>query len=151
MTHRYYIKKLLRYLRQCHLRDKWKKFINYSSKQQLLEQTATIVAQWYQPRKHVSYSHVKASLTNIAQQVLECLKKENPEHPIFSTSAELFSFWEHNNIDDNEWDSKEGKQIIETLREVLFDKAGFSGNWLYVTPQIYNPQHTLIDFVSYKL
>ncbi|KAL6448759.1 hypothetical protein ACFW04_000514 [Cataglyphis niger] len=144
LTHRYYIKKLLRYLRQCHLRDKWKKFINYSSKQQLLEQAATIVAQWYQPKKHVSYMHVKVSLANIAQQVLECLKKENPEHPIFSISAELFSFWEHNNIDDNEWDSIEGKQIIETLREVLFDKAGFSGNWLYVTPEIYNPQHTLV-------
>lgn len=147
LTHRYYIKKLLRYLRQCHLKDIWKKIINYSDKQQLLEQAATIVAQWYQPRKHVSYSRVKASLADIAQQVLECLKKKNPEHPIFLTSAEQFSSWEHNNVDDNQWDSIEGKQIIETLREVLFDKVGFSGNWLSVTPDVFNPQHTLIDLV----
>lgn len=147
LTHRYYIKKLLRHLRQCHLKDIWQNFINCSDKQQLLEQAATIVAQWYQPRKHVSYSRVKASLANIAQQVLECLKKEHPAHSIFSTSAELFSFWEHNNIDDNQWDSIEGKQIIDTLRKVLFDEVGFSGTWLFVNPEITNPKHTLIDLV----
>ncbi|XP_072744476.1 F-box only protein 21 [Anoplolepis gracilipes] len=150
LTHRYYIKKLLRYIQQCRLKSTWQKFVNYPEKQQLLEQAATIVAQWYQPRKHVSYSHIKASLANIAQQVLECLKKEHPTHSIFSTSAELFSFWEHNNIDDNQWDNIEGKQIIDILRKVLFDKIGFSGTWLFENPEMISQKHTLIDFVLEK-
>lgn len=150
LTYRYYVKKLLRYLQQCHLKSIWQEFINYPDKQQILEQAATIVAQWYQPRKHVSYSHVKASLASIAQQVLECLKKEHPEHSIFSTSTELFSFWENNNIDDNQWNSIEGKQIIDTLRKVLFEEVGFCG-WLCVHPAITSRKHTFIDCVSYKL
>lgn len=146
LTYRYYVKKLLRYLQQCHLKSIWQEFINYPDKQQILEQAATIVAQWYQPRKHVSYSHVKASLASIAQQVLECLKKEHPEHSIFSTSTELFSFWENNNIDDNQWNSIEGKQIIDTLRKVLFEEVGFCG-WLCVHPAITSRKHTFIDCV----
>ena len=149
LTHRYYMKKLLRYLQQCRLKGIWQEFIKYSDKQQILEQAATIVAQWYQPKKHVSYSRVKASLANIAQQVLECLKKEHPNHSIFSTSTELFSFWEDNNIDDNQWDRIEGKQIIDTLRKVLFDEVGFCG-WLCVHPDITSRKHTFIDCVLEK-
>lgn len=136
-------------MRQCRLKDIWQKFINGSAKQQLLEQAATIVAQWYQPEKYVSYSHIKTSLANIAQQVLECLKRKHPMHSIFSTATELFSFWKYNNIDDNQWDNTEGKQIIDTLREVLFDQIGFSGT-LFANPEI-NPKYILIDHVSYKL
>ncbi|XP_029168220.1 F-box only protein 21-like isoform X2 [Nylanderia fulva] len=149
LTHRYYVKKLLRYLQQCRLKSIWQEFINYPEEQQILEQAATIVAQWYQPRKHVSYSRVKASLTSIAQQVLECLKKEHSEHSIFSTPTELFSFWENNNIDDNQWNIKEGKQIIDTLRKVLFDEVGFCG-WLCVDPAITSQKYTFIDCVLEK-
>lgn len=144
------MKKLFRYLRQYRLKDIWQKFINGSDKQQLLEQAATIVAQWYQPEKYVSYSHIKASLANIAQQVLECLKGKHPMHSIFSMPTELFSSWKYNNIDDNQWDSTEGKQIIDTLREVLFDQIGFSGALLVNLIEI-NPKYILIDHVSYKL
>lgn len=149
MTHEYYIKKLVPYLRQCHLKDIWQKFVNSSDKQQLLEQAATFVTQWYQPKKYVSYSYITASLENIAQQVLECLKRKHPMHSIFSTPTELFSSWKYNNIDDNQWDSIEGKQIIDTLREVLFDEIGFSGT-LFANPEI-TSKYILIDHVSYKL
>ncbi|XP_025263612.1 F-box only protein 21 [Camponotus floridanus] len=145
LTHEYYLKKLVPYLRQCHLKVIWQKFINSSDKQQLLEQAAIFVSQWYQPKKSLFYPYVTASLENIAQQVLECLKRKHPMHSIFSTPTELFSSWKYNNIDDNQWDSIEGKQIIDTLREVLFDEIGFSGT-LFENPEI-TSKYILIDHV----
>lgn len=125
---RFYAKKLLSYLQRYRLRNIWHKFINYPEKQQILEEAATILAQWYQPQKYVSYLYVTTSLDNIAQQVLEYLKNEYPAHPIFSISNEQFSIWKNNNIDDNHWNSTEGRQIIESLCKVLYDKLGFRGN-----------------------
>nr|XP_012220290.1 PREDICTED: F-box only protein 21-like [Linepithema humile]XP_012220292.1 PREDICTED: F-box only protein 21-like [Linepithema humile] len=128
LTQRYYAKKLLSYLQHYRLRNMWHKFINYPEQQQILEEAATILAQWYQPQKYVSYMDVRTSLDNIAQQVLEYHKNKYPAHPIFSISPEQFSFWKYNNIDDNHWNSTEGRQIIESLCKVLYDKLGFHGN-----------------------
>ncbi|XP_018360912.1 PREDICTED: F-box only protein 21-like isoform X2 [Trachymyrmex cornetzi] len=75
LTHKYYSKELLLYLQQRHTKDVWQEFISYPKEQQLLEKAATIVAQWYQSQKHIFYFDVEASLDNIAQLVLERLKK----------------------------------------------------------------------------
>lgn len=153
MTQRYYANKLLSYLQHYRLKNVWYKFINYPEEQQILEQAATILAQWYQPQKNVSYLCVETSLDNIAQQVLGYLKNEYPAHPIFSISAEQFSFWKYNNIDDNHWNSIEGRQIIECLCKVLHDKLGFHG--CFEESLEYEERSTLeyafIDCVSYKL
>ncbi|KYM95269.1 F-box only protein 21 [Cyphomyrmex costatus] len=127
LTHKYYSKELLLYLQQRHIKNIWQEFINCPKEQQLLEKAATIVAQWYQPQKHIFYCDVEASLDNIAQQVFERLKKAHWEHPIFSKSAEQFSFWKHN-INDNQWSKKEEEQIINILRTILFDELGFCGS-----------------------
>ncbi|EFN60794.1 hypothetical protein EAG_06399, partial [Camponotus floridanus] len=43
-------------------------------------------------------------LDRIAQEVLCRLKSKYPKHSIFSSLSKQFSFWKHNNIDDNFWD-----------------------------------------------
>lgn len=148
LTHKYYSKKLLPYVHQSHLKDVWQKFINYPKEQQLLEQAAIIVAQWYQAQKRIFHLDVEASLDKIAQQVLEDLKNTNRNHPIFSTSAKQFSFWKYNNINDNQWSRKDEKQIIDVLQMVLFDKLGFRGPPI-PNSNILNPtaEHILIDCV----
>ncbi|XP_067211317.1 F-box only protein 21-like isoform X2 [Linepithema humile] len=128
LTQRYYAEKLLSYLQHYRLRKKVHEFLNYPEKQQILEKAAFILAQWYQPQKYVSYLYVSTSLDKIAQQVLECLKNKYSAHPICSISGEQLSFWENNNIDDNHWNSIEGRQIIESLCEVLYDKLKFQGS-----------------------
>lgn len=147
LTHKYYSKKLLRYVHQRHLKDIWEEFISYPKEQQLLERAAFIVAQWYQSQKFIFYLDMEASLDNIAQQVLEGLKNTHCNHPIFSTSAKQFSFWKYN-INDNQWSRKEEKQILDVLRTVLFDILGFHGP---MVPDS-NPkaEHILIDCVSYR-
>ncbi|XP_018351421.1 PREDICTED: F-box only protein 21-like isoform X3 [Trachymyrmex septentrionalis] len=75
LTHKYYSRELLLYLQQRHTKDVWQEFISYPKEQQLLEEAATIAAQWYQPQKYVFYFEVVASLDNIAQLVLKHLKK----------------------------------------------------------------------------
>lgn len=146
LTYTYYSKELLPHLQQRHTKDAWQEFISYPKEQQLLEKAATIVAQWYQPLKRIFYFDVEASLDNIAQQVLERLKKAHWEHPIFSMSAKQFSFWKNNNINDNQWSKKEEKQIINMLQIVLFDELGFCGS-LVSDLYVYKLEDILIDCV----
>nr|XP_012236072.1 PREDICTED: F-box only protein 21-like [Linepithema humile] len=124
---------LLSYLQYYRLKKKVHEFLNYPEKQQILEKAVFIVAQWYQlvyqrqNQKYMSYLYVSTSLHKITEQVLECLRNEYPAHPICSISEEQLSFWENNNIDDNHWNSIEGRQIIESLCKVLYDKLRFRG------------------------
>ncbi|XP_018351420.1 PREDICTED: F-box only protein 21-like isoform X2 [Trachymyrmex septentrionalis] len=144
LTHKYYSRELLLYLQQRHTKDVWQEFISYPKEQQLLEEAATIAAQWYQPQKYVFYFEVVASLDNIAQLVLKHLKKVHWDHPIFSISAKQFSFWKNNNINDNQWNKKEEEQIINMLQIVLFDELGFSG---LASNVLYKLENILIDCV----
>ncbi|XP_067211327.1 F-box only protein 21-like isoform X2 [Linepithema humile] len=132
-TQRYHARNLLSYLQYYRLKKKVHEFLNYPEKQQILEKAVFIVAQWYQlvyqrqNQKYMSYLYVSTSLHKITEQVLECLRNEYPAHPICSISEEQLSFWENNNIDDNHWNSIEGRQIIESLCKVLYDKLRFRG------------------------
>ncbi|XP_029672559.1 uncharacterized protein LOC115241139 [Formica exsecta] len=126
LAERYRNIKLLHYLREHLLTKEWNRFCEQPHKQQFLERSATIAAQWFQPQKDVSYSCVKASLDNIALGVLSYLREKHPDHPILSTSAENFSYWKNNNIEDNyHWDEIEGTQIINILEEYIFGKLNF--------------------------
>jgi len=142
---RYCNMKLFLYLRQRSVREKWERFKEQSHREQLLERGATIVAQWFQPQKDVCYSFVRASLDNIALEVLNCLREKHPDHSIFSTSAENFAYWKNNNIDDNHWNEMEGKQIMDTLEEYIFDKLNFRPNKSKNT----DLEYMCIDNVSY--
>lgn len=147
LTYKYYSKKLLPHLQQRHLKDIWQEFMNYPKEQQLLEKAATIVAQWYQPQKCIFYFDIEALLDNIAQQVLEYLKKVHCEHPIFSASTKQFSYWKCN-INDDQWSRKEEKQIINVLRIVLFNELGFCGASVSDSNTLNpKPEDSLIDCV----
>ncbi|KMQ92357.1 f-box only protein 21-like protein [Lasius niger] len=115
----------MRYLMQRSLKKKWDKYKMKPDKEQLLERAATILAQWVQPEKNVSYSCVKASLNSMALEVLKCLMEKHPDHSIFSTPNETFSYWTNNNINDNHWNEAEGTQIMDTLQEYIFGKLNF--------------------------
>ncbi|XP_067211787.1 F-box only protein 21-like isoform X1 [Linepithema humile] len=119
---------LLSYLQFYRLRSVWDKFMNYPKQQQILEDAAVILVHLYQPLNFLSSRSVRRSLDNIAQHVLEYLKNECPTHSIFSISAEQFSFWKYNNIDDNHWNNTEARQILESLCKVLHNKLGFREN-----------------------
>ncbi|XP_029663416.1 uncharacterized protein LOC115235648 [Formica exsecta] len=128
MVERYCNIKLLTYLRRYLIRKKWDRLCKESREQQthiLYERTATTAAQWLQPQKNISYSSIKTSLDNIALEILNRLREKNPDHSIFSTSAEKFSYWKNNNIDDNHWNEAEGTQIMDTLKEHIFNKSNF--------------------------
>ncbi|XP_012142186.1 F-box only protein 21 isoform X2 [Megachile rotundata] len=128
LTHRYYALKVIRYLKQTHLKNEWQKFISLPRNEQTLERGATIVAQWSQPEKDLSYSSISSALDNIAEQTKELLKEQYPSHTIFSTPAEQFNYWKNHIIDDNQWSISETKQVTDALCEVLFKKLGFYGN-----------------------
>ncbi|XP_067210741.1 uncharacterized protein [Linepithema humile] len=143
---RYCAEKLFSYLQHYRLRKKVHKFLNYPEKQQILEKAAFILAQWYQPQKCMSYLYVSTSLQKIAEQVLECLQKENPAHPICSISEEQLLLWANNNIDDNHWNSIEGRQIIESLCKVLYN-LDFRGTIVCNWDEGYILEQSCIDYV----
>ena len=129
------------------MKENLSRFKRQPIREQLLEQIATIVAQWFQPKKDVFYSCVKASLDSMALEVLNSLREKHPDHSIFSTSAETLSYWKNNNIDDNHWNETEGTQIMTTPQEYIFGKLNFRrskwGNWTE------NFEYMCIDYVSY--
>ncbi|XP_067216518.1 F-box only protein 21-like [Linepithema humile] len=152
---KYEAHRFLSYLHLYCLKIKWHKFVNYCKQKQILEEAATILAQCYEfdhSQEYMSYMYMRTSLDNIAQQVLEYLKNKYPAHPIFSISAEQFSFWKYNNIDDNHWNSTEGRQILESLCKVLQNKLSSYENykkckWPEERKRSFTPEDFFIHFV----
>lgn len=134
-------------MRQCLVKKKLYRYTNQCYKSQLLERIVTMAAQWFQPDKDIFYSRVEASLDNIALEVLDCLRKNYPNHSICSTAfSQFFSYWKNNNIDDNYWNEAEGTQIIDTLREYMIDKFR-SNKWgMSANTKL---EYMCIDNVSY--
>ncbi|KAK2588852.1 hypothetical protein KPH14_001721 [Odynerus spinipes] len=143
LTNKYYALKVVRYLKQNYLREEWQKFINLPPKERILERGATIVAQWSQPERHVSYSHISSSLDDIAEQTKSLLRERNPTHSIFLVPTEQFLIWKCTNIDDNQWSTLEARQIMDALCKVLFHKLGFHGN----SEMYYSSENSFIDKV----
>ncbi|XP_072763399.1 F-box only protein 21-like isoform X2 [Anoplolepis gracilipes] len=147
LTEKYYIVQFSNCLMQRMLRMKMEKFEEQPHKVQLLEKSATIMAQKLQSERNVLYSSIIASLHSIAIGVLSNLREKHPDHSIFSTSAENFSYWENNNIDDNYWNETEGMQIIHTLEEYIFGKLNFRRNKSENTEWKTQLKYKCIDYV----
>ncbi|XP_035717515.1 F-box only protein 21-like [Vespa mandarinia] len=143
LTHRYYAFIVLRYLRQNYLTEEWQRFIHFPPDEQILEKGATIVAQWSQPERHISYSYISSLLDDIANQAKNLLYEKYPKHSIFSLSAEQLLIWKNRNINDNQWSTSETRQIMEALCEVLFQNLGFYGS----SEMYYSSENSFIDRV----
>ncbi|XP_029160232.1 F-box only protein 21-like isoform X2 [Nylanderia fulva] len=128
LTERYINEKFFYYMKQCWLKKEWDIYELLPDNYKLLEQAVTIIAQSIQLQKNLYYLHIKESLDNIVQEILNCLKEKHPNHPIFSISAETRIYWENNNIDENHWNEKEGTQIMDTFQEYIFGKLNFQSN-----------------------
>lgn len=146
LTNKYYAYKVIRYMKQRYLTDEWHKFVDLPPEKQLLEQGATLVAQWSQPQKRIPYSYVSGMLDDIVSQAKTVLAERHPGHPIFSTSLEQLAHWKSNNIEDNQWDVPETKQVMAALCEVMFNRLGFHGN----SEMYYSSENSFIDRVSYQ-
>jgi len=76
-------------------------------------------------KKDISYAHIEIELDNIVEQVMSHLKIECPTHPIFSVAPEQFSYWKQNNIDKDEWNIKDARQILDILCKVFSEELKF--------------------------
>lgn len=128
LTQKYYAEKVMRYVRQQHLKEKWQDFLALDPKDQLLEKGAVLVAQWCQPMVEVTYRDIGAQLDNIAVEVKRKLFMEHNNHPIFSATADELELWRNKNITGNQWRPFESQQIISAMCTVLFQHMGFHGN-----------------------
>ncbi|KAH0944824.1 hypothetical protein HN011_004427 [Eciton burchellii] len=140
LTNIYYSEKFFSYLKHYHLKSEWQEFVTYPDKRQLLEESITFFAQWMQPEKDISYADINAQLDNIAQKVMELLKITHPTHPIFFASAQQFSYWKCNNIDEDQWYFEDGKCILHILCKVL------SKQWYLI-----QTSHDISNFVECHL
>ncbi|KAL3270063.1 hypothetical protein HHI36_009121 [Cryptolaemus montrouzieri] len=142
-TQQYYASKVLRHIRQAHLLKEWLVFRSLSPKEQLLEIGATFVAQWCQPQLQITHKRISTKLDKIANAVKRKLKNIYPSHPIFSVPLEELNKWKRYNLDRNQWSPVECKQIMQVLKEVLFDDMRFTGN----NVAYYMPQNSFINEV----
>lgn len=143
-TMQYYASKVLRYIRQLYLTKTWEDYLNLPAKQQTLEKAAVIVAQWCQPNQEVSYQEIGNLLDSIADLVRVKLAETNPNHPLLHTPNSVLNCWRGENLNKNQWNITECRQIIVAMREVMYSDLGFSGNNI----AYYSPENSLINAVS---
>lgn len=142
-TFQYYAAKVLRFIRQLHLTNVWKKFIELPPKFQLLEIGAVFVSQWSAPNVDVDLESVQSQLDEIAEQVKVSLRETHPNHPIFKKQPSDFLQWRNENIPDHQYDPIECWNLLHTLRQVIFSQYKFRGNNEFY----YMPQNSFIDQV----
>jgi len=123
LTTKYNFGLIFQWIRQYRLINEQNEFINLSKEKLLLERQIAIIIQYFLPC--VSYSDIDAWLDNITQEILCRLKNKHPAHSVFSISSEKFICWRYNNIDDNFWIPREGRQIIRILEEYIFSELEF--------------------------
>ncbi|XP_029164153.1 uncharacterized protein LOC114935467 isoform X2 [Nylanderia fulva] len=126
------------------IRNELDRYSVKAEEEQLLEEICTFIAQRIQPRKYVCYTNISASLDTIAQEILNSLRKKHPNHSIFFTSDETFSYWKTNNIEDNHWNETESTQIMDTLQEYIFGTLNFR-------PCISSPENIKYLCIDYVL
>ncbi|RLU24414.1 hypothetical protein DMN91_002503 [Ooceraea biroi] len=127
LTNIYYGEQLLPHFKHYHLTNVWQEFRNRPAEQQVLEEVLAIVAQWFQPERNICYSHIQTELDNIAEEALIHLRKQNPLHPIFAESHEQFSLWKHENIEENQWNDSNGREILNILYKIFVTELNIHG------------------------
>ncbi|KAK9886099.1 hypothetical protein WA026_014888 [Henosepilachna vigintioctopunctata] len=142
-TQQYYASKVLRHIRQVHLSKEWALFVNIPQKEQLLENGARFVAQWCQPHLDISQKKISAKLDKIANAVKRKLRYVFPNHPIFAVPVEELNKWKRFNLERSHWVQVECRQIMQVLKEVLFEDMRFTGN----NVAYYMPQNSFINEV----
>ncbi|XP_060528394.1 F-box only protein 21-like [Cylas formicarius] len=146
LTLRYYAGKVLRYIRQIHLAKVWKNYISQSPQRQILEVGAAFVAQWCQPNIEIQPEEISGRLDQISLEVMEHLKIMYPKHPLFKATAQQLALWRVEIRPKNQWEDEDCRQIITTMREVIFQKMGFSG-YAHALPPYSVPQDSYINVV----
>ncbi|XP_063225966.1 F-box only protein 21-like [Bacillus rossius redtenbacheri] len=132
LTNKYYGTKLMRFLKQEHLKEVWNDFIHLSPEEQLLETGAAFVAQWCQPLLDISTADIAMFCDDIAEKVKLLVMSKNSSHSLLNVSPEQLNDWRGRNISDNHFSSSESKQILSVLCEVLFQHYNFSaGNEMF--------------------
>lgn len=143
LTEKYYTEKVIRYVRQLHLKEEWQEFLALDLEDQLLEKGAVLVAQWCQPMVEVSYNGIASQLDDIGNQVKAQLFTDFPNHPLFRTPQENFVSWRNKNISGNQWKPSDSQKIISALCNVLFQQMGFHGN----NEMYYSAENSFINMV----
>ncbi|KAF5299790.1 hypothetical protein FQR65_LT19456 [Abscondita terminalis] len=145
-TMQFYATKVLRFIRQLHISMEWEKFIQLPSQQQILEKGATLVAQWCQPTADVKWENVALQMDELAEQVRLALIVKNINHPLHKVSADTLKKWKNENIDDNQWNILECRELINCLTVVLYHHYAFKGN----NSAYYMPENSFINEVLAK-
>ncbi|XP_034947357.1 F-box only protein 21-like [Chelonus insularis] len=143
LTHQYYARKVLRYLKQKHLAKIWSYFTYLPLEKRILEKGAILISQWSQPDQRVSESQITATLDEIAETTKQVIKARYPNHPLLFASRQDLDEWRTTNIPDNKWDKEGTRQVMNVLCEVLFENLKFHGN----SETYYSSENSLIDKV----
>lgn len=127
-----------------YLSKEWAIFKSLPPREQLLENGAIFVAQWCQPHLEISHKIISGKLDKIANTVKKKLKIMYPNHRILNVPQEVLDNWRRYNLDSHQWTTEECRQIMQALKEVLFDDMRFKGNNI----AYYMPQNSYINEVS---
>ncbi|KAF5272115.1 hypothetical protein FQA39_LY01198 [Lamprigera yunnana] len=146
LTLRYYAAKVLRYIRHHHLSKLLLDYLNLPAEDQILEKGATFVAQWCQPTLNINWILIASQLDHIANQVRYSVRTRYPNHELLKVSTKKFEKWKHKNIEDNQWNTDECRQLMLCLRDVLYNQYKFKGN----NSAFYMPENSYIHEVLLK-
>lgn len=120
--------KVLRILINARAISKWK-FWSSKPDQVPFEEIAMLVAEWSQPikPKDILFGKVDslASLGSMAEEVLKQLKVKNPKHLIFNSPKGILISWEKQNLEDNQFNSIDSREVLDLIVQVMFVQQRF--------------------------
>lgn len=104
------------------------------SKELTLEKFMVFLSEWCFADDCISQSKIFKELNDIAGRVEENLRRLNPSHSLFKVDKSIREEWRVENIEGNQFNFKDSKQIILSMFDVLFGELGFSVyKWNYFT------------------
>lgn len=91
------------------------------------------LSEWSFIHEHnTSQAKIFPMFDDIARRVEENLKELHPSHTLFKMDNSTREEWKVRNIEENQFNSEESRQILLSMLDILFGELGFSGfNWAY--------------------
>lgn len=149
LTLKYYSLKVMRFLRHESLKQQWIRYLNSDNDSTDLFFGSLLISQWFQLNNTLNEEHYRKQIELISQLTIDEIAVNYEINSILKqNSGKCLTDSEANQLMESKWNSKDCKQILFCLNEVLFNQLKFRSN----DDNYYDINNSFIDkVIDYRL
>ncbi|XP_066597580.1 uncharacterized protein [Prorops nasuta] len=118
-----HVAQILRFIVKSHVAKIWRKIEKLPAKMQTMDKYGALTLQFVNRNRVISVESLSYQMKILARKTKKKLKESWPSHPIFSTPGKNFAYWAYHKIDDNQWDVRDSRQILNALCCTIFNEV----------------------------